>query len=285
MRNGYLCVIAGWLTVAGAVLQAQSAATQAFDVVSVKPNRGAPGPRDVIFAPGGRFMAAGVPVAEIVAVAYGDEQPLAGFQVQGLPAWALTERFDVSAVAGSPPMPWTPEHPSAVMLAMLRRLLEDRFKLASRFEAREMPVYALLPNRADGALGRGLRVAGHECAPAGGAAPVDPDRPCGLMMGPGLLHARGVTLEQLGGALSRFVERAVVDRTGSMVRYDLELEFIPDMAAGMARGAVPPGAPPPPTNGLSLFTALREQLGLKLEPGRAPVRMLVIERIARPQPD
>jgi len=92
-------------------------------------------------------------------------------------------------------------------------------------------------------------------------------------------------LSQLASALSQMTQRVVVDRTGLAGNFDLDLTFTPDQT--MSRGAPPPGATPPPIdpNGPSIFTALQEQLGLKLESTRGPVDVIVIDHVEPPTPD
>ena len=104
-------------------------------------------------------------------------------------------------------------------------------------------------------------------------------------MGPGQLGGGGIPLEAFVGVLSQFVQRVVVDRTGLAGSFDIDLSWTPDQ---LPQGGPPPGAPPfPPIdpNGPSIFTAVQEQLGLKLESTRGPVDVLVIDGVARPTPD
>ena len=102
---------------------------------------------------------------------------------------------------------------------------------------------------------------------------------------PGRTSAREVTMAQWAVTLSQFVSRSVVDRTGLMGTFDFDLQWTPDqMPPGPPGGAVPgaPGPPPVDLNGPSLFTALQEQLGLKLDPQRGPAEVLVIDRAQQP---
>jgi uncharacterized protein (TIGR03435 family) len=183
---------------------------------------------------------------------------------------------------------------------MLQDLLEDRFKLRAHRETREMPIYALALARSDGKLGEGLRVSTVDCAamrgrgrggrmgPPGGRGDGPPppgERPqCGMRVAPNQVMAGGVSLTQLTQMLSQFTQRIVIDRTGLTGNFDIDLTFTPDR---LPQGPPPPGAPPIniDPNGPSLFTALQEQLGLKLDSERAPVEVLVIEHVERPTPD
>jgi uncharacterized protein (TIGR03435 family) len=177
---------------------------------------------------------------------------------------------------------------------MLQDLLEDRFKLRARREKREMPVYALTLARSDGKLGEGLRASSIDCAAMRGrggrvGAPPGPPPPgerpmCGMRMGPNQVLASGVPLVQLTQVLSQLTQRIVVDRTGLTGNFDIDLSFTPDR---MPQGSPPPGVPLPSIdpNGPSVFTAVQEQLGLKLESERAPVEVLVIDHVEPPTPD
>jgi uncharacterized protein (TIGR03435 family) len=105
-----------------------------------------------------------------------------------------------------------------------------------------------------------------------------------MRVGPGQIVAGGVPLQPLLQMLSQFTQRIVVDRTGLSGNYDIDLTFTPDR---MPQGTPPPGVPIPniDPNGPSLFTAVQEQLGLKLDSDKAPVEVLVIDHVERPTPD
>lgn len=107
---------------------------------------------------------------------------------------------------------------------------------------------------------------------------------CGMRMGPNQVLASGVPLVQLTQVLSQLTQRIVVDRTGLTGNFDIDLSFTPER---MPQGPPPPGVTPPSIdpNGPSIFTALQEQLGLKLASERAPVEVLVIDHVERPTPD
>jgi uncharacterized protein (TIGR03435 family) len=179
---------------------------------------------------------------------------------------------------------------------MVRSLLADRFQLAVREETREMPMYALIVNRADGQLGPQLTASTTDCqalmaaARRGGGPPPGPPLPgerpqCGMRAGFGELRGGGMGLAEVARFLSGQLQRVVEDRTGLTGTFDFDLTFTPDQ---MPQGPPLPGAPPLPAadpNGPSIFTAVQEQLGLKLESVRGPVRVLVVERIERPTPD
>jgi uncharacterized protein (TIGR03435 family) len=278
----------------GRGLRAQSqapAANPSFEVASVKPNKS--GTQQVMLGlqPGGRFTATNAPLRMLIRNAY----QLQDFQLVGLPDWASSERFDIVAKAEGD-VPPAPIGTTGPIQLMVRSLLAERFKLAAHQEARELPIYALVVAKSDGKLGPQLRPAAVDCAAmmaargrSGGGPPAPPplaQRPvCGMRIGPGTMAGGGFPLSQLAQTLSQFVQRVVVDRTGLAGNYDLDLTWTPDQ---MPQGSPPPGAPalsPVDPNGPSIFTALQEQLGLKLDAQRGPVDVLVIDKIDRPTPD
>ena len=158
---------------------------------------------------------------------------------------------------------------------MLRALLAERFALALHREGREMSIYALrMTNTRRGARGRLTRAAEHCAAP-----------PCSVRFAPGVLSARGVTMPMLASELSMWVDRIVSDRTGVEGTFDVDLEWAPDripQAPAINATLDPPVATQLDPNAPSIFTALREQLGLSLVPERGDVDVLVIDRAERP---
>jgi uncharacterized protein (TIGR03435 family) len=283
----------------GSQLRAQAQQTPAadnpsFEVASVKPNESGD-PRVMIGGgPGGRFNASNVPLRMLIRNAY----QLQDSQLVGGPAWLATERFDIVAKAEGNPAPVPPGSVGPMQL-MMRNLLADRFKLVVHRETREQPIYALVLARSDGKPGPQLRKSEIDCAAmaaargrVGGPPPGPPapgERPqCGMRMGPGQLSGGGFPLSQLGTTLSQLVQRMVVDRTGLSGNFDIDLTWTPEPGQGLPPGPPPPGAsalPPIDPNGPSLFTALQEQLGLKLDSQRGPVEVLVIDSVEMPTPD
>ena len=181
---------------------------------------------------------------------------------------------------------------------MLLNLLADLFKLKVHTETREMPTYALVLARSDGKLGPKIKQAAVDCAalrgrgPGGPPAPPAPgERPqCGMMMGIGSVAAGGVSMAQLATLLSQRVGRTVVDKTGLTGFYEFNLDFTPDQipGAGGPGPVLPPGAPalpPVDPNGPSIYTALQEQLGLKLDAQRGQVEVTVIDSVDHPTED
>jgi len=271
-------------------LRAQTASLrigeQKFEVASVKPNGSGDGPNRLALQPGGRITAENMSLRNLVRFAF----QVQDFQLVGGPEWIAKERFDIVAKAEHDITPAPPGTTGPGQL-MLRSLLADRFKLAIHQEKRELPVYALVVARSDGRLGPQLQRSTVDCQAIvaaqlgrGGPAPMVNGRPqCGMRNAPGTLLGGGFPLSQLLTALSPFVQRTVVDRTGLTGNFDVELHWTPEQIL-----TPPPGAPPLPPidpNGPSLFTAIQEQLGLKLESTKDSVDVLVIDHMERPTPD
>jgi uncharacterized protein (TIGR03435 family) len=213
---------------------------------------------------------------QLIQVAFG----IRPYQLIALPDWADTARFDVAATASFPASPQQ-------MNTMLQSLLADRFDLAVHRDRRELPVYALVLARRDGKLGPGIHAANLDCE-AIGAKPLDSGTAqadyagCTPQMGLTRLKAPGFRMSSLAGGLMRILDRTVIDKTGLTGTFDVELSWTPGPTM------VPNGAPAPPnlpSGGPSIFTALEEQLGLKLVSDRGPVDVLVIDRINHPKPD
>ena len=271
-------------------------ASPVFEVASVKPKKSGEGFIRFGLQPGGRFTAQNVPTRELIRFAY-NVQP---FQIEGGPGWLNSDRFDVTAKAEGDLPPTGPGQSGPVQL-MMQNLLADRFKLKVRRETKEMPVYELVLARSDGRLGKQIEPSTVDCVamrgrgagPGGrgpGGPPPSPPQPgerpqCGMFMGIGSVGAGDVAIQQLAQLLSQSVRRIVVDKTGLTGRYSFNIEFTPDQMP--PPGATPPGVQLPAVNpdGPSIFTALQEQLGLKLESARGQVETLVIDSIEQPTPD
>jgi len=168
--------------------------------------------------------------------------------------------------------------PAAVELR-LRSLLEERCALVAHYEQRELPLYALVLARRDGSLGPKLRRRTTPCVPADtlNGFPVRRTERCGGRVQPGWMQANGGTIDNIAYGISQFVpdvERIVVDRTGLVGFFDVELTWSDLPPGAPARGDLP-----------SLFTALEEQLGLKLEPTKGSVDVLVIDHVEKPTPN
>ena len=280
-----------------------AAAGPRFDVVSIKRNTTGALPSGPVERPDGGFRTINIAVSTLIARAYPPAIPI---EMIGLPGWAGNERYDVSATSTLGKA--TPDD----RIAMLRALLAERFKLAAHVENREQPVYDLVLARRDGRLGPGITAldvdcdaqvaaarAAAEAARQAGTPPPPPSRPdfkappppCTLRMVAAVLRGRGsagmgdllegeTTMENLAGAILRISSgRFVVNKTGLPGSYRVRMNF--DSTA-IRRG---PDAASAPDAGPSVFTAIQEQLGLKLESSRASRETLIIDRLERPTED
>lgn len=230
--------------------------TRTFDVVSIKRSAPDAPPGTSGVQPGGRYRLANGPTRALIGVAYP-----AAEEIMGAPDWVTFENYDVTAVAGA----------SATeddIAAMMRSMLAQRFKLRARIEERERPVYALTRARRDGTFGPNLRSS--ICTEADAGKP-----PCVARFGRGSITAGGFSMAWLAINLRGGAGRPVVDRTGLTGGYDFTLDY----------SFGPPSLDGAPDGSPSLFTALEEQLGLKLEPAQAPLPVVVVEWIERPLPD
>jgi bla regulator protein blaR1 len=275
----------------GASARAQETSRPSFEVASVKRNRASDGRVSLGFQPGGRMTATGVTLKMLIGTAYGAGQPLGNSQIIGGPDWLDRDRFDIVAKADGDVVPG----PNGPLPLMIQSLLADRFKLAVHNETREMPIYALVMARSDGKRGPQLNPSAVDCAAMRGRGgppptPAPGERlPCAMRISPGNLTGGGMAMAQLASALGRMpaVNRIVEDRTGLTGGFDFDLTWTPDQAQ-LPPGGPPPGAPPLAPidpNGPSLFAAVQEQLGLKLESTRGPVPVIVIDRAEPPTED
>jgi uncharacterized protein (TIGR03435 family) len=257
-------------------------APPSFEVASVKPNQSGDFRRGLGPEPGGRFVAMNVPLRDLVALAYGISNLDAESRVIGGPDWMARERFDVTAKAAGSPAP--SDYPP-----MVKAMLAARFKLQAHDEVRDVQAFALVRARADGALGPQLRKSDVDCdarrAAAKGGAPLPQPASGAVCTGrtiPGTITATALSIGSLAGGLIRFAGRSVVDETGLAGYYDYELRWTPDQPPEPRPGEPPLVIDP---NGPSLGTALQEQLGLRLESRRVPMKVVVIDRAELPTPD
>lgn len=269
----YLCVPAA----ADRQVPVPTSDLPSFDVASVKQNRSGEFFGSFGYEAGGQLVVVNNSVRTLIRSAYS----LQSYQILGGPEWMNSDRYDVSARAAG--------NPSEEQLKlMLRRLLDERFKLIARRETREIPIYALVVAGPGPPVGPDLRRARADCmaiaadAEKRGIAPQLPqpqgNRPaCGTRSAPGLMMGTGVSMADVARNLAGPAGRMVVDKTGLTGAWDLDLKYVLDQPPPPV-----PGLPPAETDGPSLFTALQEQLGLKLESQVAPVDVLTIVSIERP---
>jgi uncharacterized protein (TIGR03435 family) len=285
MARLLVSVLAAALT-APATLSAQADTRPAFAVATVKRNVTGADAQSMRLQPGGRLVVTNQPLRRLILFAF-SVQPQ---QVAGGPSWLDTDRFDIVAQAEGDLSPTPPGGPPGPPQLMMQRLLAERFGLAVHNELRDLSVYALTLARRDGQLGPRIRPAAVDClalmTKAPGGVPVQapqlPDgRPaCGARRdGTGRLTAGGTTMLMFATQiLTGLSDRLVIDRTGLTGAYDLDLEHQLE-----GRGGPPPAdSATAVSDRPSLFTALEEQLGLKLQPTRAPIDTLVIDRVTPP---
>jgi uncharacterized protein (TIGR03435 family) len=247
---------------------------RAFEVASIKPNTSGDGRFAAGTERGGRFVATNVTARRVVLSAYGLED----YQLMNGPGWFTSEHFDIVAkAAGEIPDDWLRQQSGpSVLQQLLRNLLASRFRLAVHVESRELPTYVLTTVRADGRPGPMLVPASGDCAGSASRGQQNTPAPCSMNYSPGHVSAGAVSVAAFAGRLAQVVGRPVLDRTGLKGTYDIDVSWTPDQASVDADA--PPDRP-------SIFTAVREQLGLKLESARGPVDVLVIDHVERPTPD
>jgi uncharacterized protein (TIGR03435 family) len=223
-----------------------------FDAATVKPP--APGSRDGgrvrTLAGGQTFTASNVPLKYLIVTAYG----LRPDQVSGGPGWVNSDGYDIEGKANRPAS-------RDELMRMLQSLLAERFKLVLRDEKKEQPIYTLVFEKAGAAFKQNK----------------DGGEPLFYTVGLGHYIGSNVSMPHLAWALglSAAVGRVVLDKTGLTGGYDLDLKFTPELSG-------PPQDAGAIDSGPSLFTAIREQLGLKLESGKAFVDFYTIEHAERP---
>jgi uncharacterized protein (TIGR03435 family) len=245
----------------GVRLLAQAPDQPAFEAASVKANHSGDLRTDFRSQPNGRLAVRNATVKYLVLQAYG----LQDIQLAAAPDWLAQEHFDITAAA--------PGGANASQtMVRLQTLLQDRFHLAAHFEVQDMPAYALVaPNGA--AEGKLKPRADADCAalPEPGKSPL-----CESSTSPGGVLGRGMTMAALANSLSRWTGQPVIDKTEVAGRFDFQLLWTPDNpTAGIA----------PNPNRPALVTAIQEQLGLKLQAIRAPISVLVIDHVERPNED
>ena len=261
LTMGGMAVVGGWVN-------AQTQQKPAFEVASVRPDVSGSHPRSIQYSAGGRFTASNIPLRALIEEAYG----IRAFQLSGGSDWVNSDQFSVTAKAEG-------NASKDQVRAMLQTLLADRFQLVLRRESKEVNVYVL-----------GLAKGGpklkevtldetnltHEASPfatAGGG---------GMRFG-GIGRLAGVkaSMPQLVAMLSdiklngaSILDRPVLDRTGLTGVYDFKLEWSGEEQS--SDGSAPNAA------GASIFTAVQQQLGLKLESTKAAVELFMIEQAGKP---
>lgn len=262
MLNASLAVLtAGWMF-------GQPATTPlTFEVASIKPSTEAGFQIAIQMMPGGGLRVRGATLKMLLTTAFDVRE----FQIVGGPGWINSDRYDILAKPAGGGSDTQTSDPAQLtdaqmktdreqMQQRLQALLAERCKLAIHRESKEQSVFALL-----------VAKNGPKIQSVGSKGASGPPR---MMMGRGMVNAQGVELQMLANVLSNQLGKPVLDRTGLTGRYDIKLQWTPDPGQSPAPfgGAPPPGvqAPPPPDpNGPSIFAAIQEQLGLRLESQKA----------------
>jgi uncharacterized protein (TIGR03435 family) len=280
------------LAIAACGLFAQQDAVPRFEVASIKLNTGERNGMRVRVLPGGGLITENAPLQLLMQNAY----TLQAFQIVGGPGWIQSDGYNIEAKGDGKPAS------RAELFLKLRSLLEDRFQLKVHRETKELPVYALtvakngptLPQPKEGSC-LAVDLNGPTPAPPPPPASGPPQvSPCGGIRVMGYqsgarMQGGKVSMAEFVRTLSMVMGRPVVDRTAFTGTFDLILDFTPDETEG---GLRPPAAVsnkpklPPPADDLSappqIFSAIQEQLGLKLESSKGPVEVLVIDHVERP---
>jgi uncharacterized protein (TIGR03435 family) len=290
MRSGVTISIVSALVATAPCVRGQSADQKplAFEVATVKQHNSDEQGPFIRLQPGGRVTVANMSVHDLITYAY----QLAVNQLVGGPFWIASDHFDVIAkLEDNPQLGTQGSGPNAIQLSM-RTLLNERFGLKMHHEPRELDIYALVMVK-QGVTGPALKTISATCAAAIKAGPGTSSRspnpptatstaPCGgIGIGPGVIRFGGFPLSQLTSLLGDRTGRVVLDRTGLRGRWQFELRFAPEQLGQ------PPGAEAstPDPDAPSIFTAIQEQLGLKLESTKAAVDVLVIDHVERPTLD
>ncbi|RSL16040.1 uncharacterized protein (TIGR03435 family) [Edaphobacter aggregans] len=227
--------------------------TPSFEVATIKPAAPSPdGHTHINYPPDGRFSAINITLRALMQWAYAMPEK----QILDGPAWLATTRFDIQAKVDDDQIkPFTPDPNHEIMRHMVQALLADRFLLKLHQETRTMPAYDLIF--------------------AKGGSKLQPTQSNGKTISSGrtYFNGQGLTTTIIAQELSQITGRIVVDKTNLTDRYDLKLQWTPD------------DAPVTDNSAPSLFTAIQEQLGLKLEPTKEPVPVLVIDQLDPPTPN
>lgn len=256
----------------------------AFEVATIKPaSSSGDGRQMMMFTPDGLSIK-GVPMQMILREAFRTEDD----HVLNAPTWVKSNRYDIEAKVSAEDAPKLKDLKMEERQQMLLPLLVERFNLKYHHETRELTSYSLVVAKS------GVKMKEHPPDPAAKAAlkDGDADAPKGpprgsmlRMMGPGRVESENTSVKFLAHILSQQLGKSVVDRTGLTGNYDYTLQWTPDDAPMQAAGA---GGPPghdenaPQAGGPSLFTAVEEQLGLKIESTKGPVDVIVIDHLDLP---
>lgn len=251
-----------------------SSSPSKFEVATIKPSVAEFHGTMIQAQPGGGLRVTGATLRTLLAYTYN----VRDFQITGGPVWITSDRYDIVA---------KPEHSTGAdnlsdalrqltaeqrkiyneqMGQRMQALLMDRFHLAIHRETKEQPMYAMVIGKSGSKL---------QASPEGVTGRV--------RMGRGEISGEGAQLQVFAATLANVVGRPVIDKTGLSGNFNFKLNWTPDPGTGLGPPGPPPGADAAPaSDGPSIFTALQEQLGLRLESDKGPVEMIVIDRVERP---
>jgi uncharacterized protein (TIGR03435 family) len=236
-------------------------ANPGFEVATIRPSDPA-SPGQIITLRGAEIITTNVTVHDLINLAYW----LHPKQLAGGPAWTESDKFDL---AGKPDAPGQPNIDQMKM--MLQKLLADRFQLKFHFEKRDLSVYAI------GIAKTGAKITKSQDDPKG-----FPSWSFGRTASGTRLTFRNAPLSQVTAVLQNSMDKPVVDQSGLSERYDFTVTFTPDPAQAALIGGPPPPAADNPDAAPDLFTAFQQQLGLKLESTKAPIDVMVIDKVEKP---
>lgn len=261
-------------------------ASAVFEVASIHPDKPSADGRISIkigFSPNGTFSASGIPLKKLLSLAYGVDES----QVIGGPGWLASDRYTLEAKADSTIQGQLPKLNNAQrkLLAqhMLQALFADRLKLTVHQETKEVPILALVVGK------NGLKI--HESTPGdtypNGMKGPDGQGHGGMMrFDGGKITAQGISLDGLANLLTEQLHNMVQNKTGLKGNYDFSLEFAPDEhdgpMPGPGGGGEPGGGTATDSQAPSIYTAIQEQLGLKLESQKGPIPVYVIDHVEKP---
>jgi uncharacterized protein (TIGR03435 family) len=281
-------IVLGAIIAAPGRAQSQTATAAApdykYEVASIKPSKSDSGRWS---APADSFIGTGVTPLRLIQVAY---KIVGGYGLSGGPNWLTSEHYDIDAKMDADVADaiakLNKDDRAVARQKMLQALLAERFGLTVHRETRELPVYILIVAKSGPKLQEakpGDTYANGVKLPGG---PMGPGTTTEASGGIFTIRAQGVSVAVIIPTLTGFVGLPVLDKTGLAGNYDFKLQWtredsqLQTSAASSSSGQPPPA--PPDSAGPNLFTAIQQQLGLKLEPGKGPVEVIVIDHIERP---
>jgi uncharacterized protein (TIGR03435 family) len=279
MQNVLGIALAAFVLVPGMVVTAAQNQTSKFEVASVKPAARDDLGSEINTRPGGQLIVTNMPLSAMIMYAWEVKRS----QVSGITGWIGSQAYDVVA---KPDQPRT----ESEIKSMLKALLADRFGLVIHRETAEQTVYALTVAK-PGKTGPGLvEYQQGSCPDFDATKPRAPSEPgklptvyCGnFFRGRSWMKGAAVPLANLVDGLSPVVGGTVIDETGLSGKYNISLEWTPAPTASVPPLSDAPNAPPPESTGPTIFTALQEQLGLKLQSRKGLVQLLVIDHAEKP---